>query len=183
MLNINPIWTPEHQQETFRTILTAMSQPGKVLAIHHDEYSDCLSAVLATLLDGTVSLADPDLLVSAADWPMLQVNQADVDKADFIVCNGQSKLCIEPKLGSLESPEQSATLMLSVKSLTEGDLIALLSGPGVNGCTKIHCSGLDAEWLRQREDWVCEFPLGIDILLIDSQGIMALPRTTKVEVK
>jgi alpha-D-ribose 1-methylphosphonate 5-triphosphate synthase subunit PhnH len=183
MLNVAAIWTPEHQQQTFRTILEAMSRPGSLHAIHFDEQSNTLSAVLATLLDGTVTLADPGALVSVADWPLLQSSQDKIETADFIICKGQSKPDITPKLGTLESPEQSATLILKVESLIEGALSVLLTGPGINGSQSVSISGLDTDWLSNREDWVCEFPLGVDLILIDDKRLIAIPRTTKVEVK
>lgn len=183
MLNVAKIWTPEHQQHTFRSILEAMSRPGMVQAIASDQQSDTLGAVLATLLDGTVSLADPESLIEAAAWPMMQANQADSEQADFIVCEGKSSVSMTPKLGTLEGPEQSATLILKVQSLTQGDMTLSFSGPGVNGTKTVQLSGLNPDWLTHREDWVCEFPLGVDLLLVDEQGLMAIPRTTKVEVK
>jgi alpha-D-ribose 1-methylphosphonate 5-triphosphate synthase subunit PhnH len=52
----------------------------------------------------------------------------------------------------------------------------------VEGNTQCSIAGLDVEWLTWRAGWVSAFPLGVDLLLVDDTAVIALPRTTKVEV-
>ena len=134
MLDMAPLWTPEVQQQNYRTLLEAMSRPGQVKPIlwqkqdlrHRsgwgDRCSDTAMAVLATLIDGEVSLADPDRLLAERDWLPLQAKSAEPALADYILCKGDSAPEFEPKLGTLSSPEQSATILIQVESLTNGTL-------------------------------------------------------------
>lgn len=183
MLEVAAIWTADAQQQNYRALLDAMSRPGQVKPIFwQGQDGNTTIAVLATLLDGEVSLADPRGLLRDADWPLLQAVSAAPEEADYIVCPGNQAPDFDPKLGTLASPEHSATLILQVDSLSEGELRLRMTGPGVDGCLTARFSGLHREWLSRREDWVCAFPLGVDFLLVDHGGVLALPRTTCVEV-
>jgi alpha-D-ribose 1-methylphosphonate 5-triphosphate synthase subunit PhnH len=183
MLEVAAIWTPNTQQQTYRALLEAMSRPGKVIPIVQETSDQAYTAILATLLDAEVTLADPDGLLDEEIWPMLQANSAKPQAADYLLCSGGKPPSFQPKLGSLPSPEQSATLIIKVDSLIEGELNLFLSGPGVDGTVRCAITGLDPDWLTNRESWVSAFPLGADLLLVDETTVLALPRTTKVEVR
>jgi alpha-D-ribose 1-methylphosphonate 5-triphosphate synthase subunit PhnH len=183
MLEVAAIWTPNTQQQNYRALLEAMSHPGKVKAILQVTKEQAWMAILVTLLDAEVSLADPDGLLDEGIWPMLQAKNTKPYEADYILCSGGKPPCFQPKLGSLPSPEQSATIIIKVDSLSEGEMSLVLSGPGVQGNTRCAIAGLDSDWLTQRESWVSAFPLGVDLLLVDETSFVALPRTTKVEVR
>jgi len=183
MIEVASIWQPDIQQHNFRALLAAMSHPGQVKPILSAEDDNAATtAVLATLLDGTVSLADPDRLLDDNEWPLLQAENADPANADYILCAGCNVPELEPKLGTLASPERSATVVIQVADLTGGNLQLRLIGPGINGYIDCAPTGLNTEWLERREDWVCAFPLGVDWLLVDHSSVLAIPRTTKVEV-
>lgn len=183
MLELASIWTPDLQQKNYRALLEATSRPGLIQPIHFSQESaDALTAVLAALLDSEVSLADVDQQIHQDSWPLFQAKRADVESADYVVCQGHKAPMFEPKVGTLESPEHSATLLLSVNSLNTGPLILELTGPGIESSIKCSISGLNHEWLKQREDWVGAFPLGVDVLLMDQTHVLALPRTTVVEI-
>jgi alpha-D-ribose 1-methylphosphonate 5-triphosphate synthase subunit PhnH len=183
MLEVAAIWTPNTQQQNYRVLLEAMSRPGKVNVILRETRDQAYTAILATLLDAEVTLADPDGLLDEAAWPMLQANSAKPQEADYVLCFGGKPPYFQPKLGTLPSPEQSATIIIKVDSLSGGDMSLLLSGPGVDGTNRCAITGLDPDWLTNRENWVSAFPLGVDILLVDETTVLALPRTTKVEVR
>jgi alpha-D-ribose 1-methylphosphonate 5-triphosphate synthase subunit PhnH len=183
MLDLQPIWQAETQQQNYRVLLQAMSRPGSRQALHGvTESSDAAVAVLATLLDGSVSLSDPHGLLSEAENSLLQAGQVDPGEADYLLCCGQQAPTFEPKLGTLPSPEYSATLVIKVSSLSNGELRLNLSGPGIHEQRACAITGLDADWLVRRQSWVCGFPLGVDLILVDKDQVMALPRTTQVEV-
>lgn len=183
MLMFDPIWLPETQQTHFRILLEAMSRPGSVQTLSiTPQAGPTALAVLATLLDGAVSLADPHGLLSEQDWAMLQTQQKPATEAEYIICNGATTPDFTPLLGTLQSPEQSATIVLMVESLSQGDTSIRLSGAGINGTRKCSLQGLNPEWLNCREDWVCSFPLGVDLILVDGKEVMAIPRTSRIEV-
>lgn len=182
MLDVAPIWTAHVQQQNYRALLDAMSRPGSVSNIGCGDNDKPYLAVLATLLDGAVSLADPQQLLKDQDWPLLQAKFRDLANADYLLFEGSQVTAVQPKLGTLPNPEDSSTLIIHVQSLTQGNLRLRLSGPGVNGTTDVAIDGLHHDWITQRADWVCAFPLGVDIILVDQDAVMALPRTTRVEV-
>jgi alpha-D-ribose 1-methylphosphonate 5-triphosphate synthase subunit PhnH len=191
MLNVSAIWLPDFQQQNFRAILEAMARPGSCQAlalngneVDSDALEDAYIAVLASLLDNSVTLADPDMLISQDNTVLLQANSTDSEQADFILCRGDRMPDFELKLGTLPSPELSATIILIVKKIDDrqqGDLNLRLSGPGINDQKYCAISGLNLQWLAAREEWISSFPLGVDLLLVDDAKVMALPRTTKVE--
>jgi alpha-D-ribose 1-methylphosphonate 5-triphosphate synthase subunit PhnH len=183
MLEVAAIWTPNTQQQNYRVLLDAMSRPGRVKSILYASKDQACTAILATLLDADVSLADPDSLLDEDAWPMLQAYNTKPEEADYILCGGGKPPSFQPKLGSLSCPELSATIIIKVDSLSEGEMNLLLSGPGVDGIARCAIAGLDADWLSRRERWVAAFPLGVDLLLVDETAVLALPRTTKVELQ
>ena len=183
MLNLDPIWMPDAQQTHFRLLLDAMARPGKCHTLTTvPEDGPTVLAVMATLLDAEVSLADPHALLRSDDWPMLQAASALVEQADYVVCDGSRTPNFTPKLGTLPSPEQSATLILVVDELGQGDTQLRLAGPGIADTESLLIKGMDKQWLEMREDWTCAFPLGVDLILVDGKQLVALPRTTKVEI-
>jgi len=183
MLAIDPIWQPEAQQATFRLLLDAMSYPGKCLKLNVVPRDGLVAlTVLSTLLDTEVSLADPHNLLKAEDWLMLQTKSVHQDNANYILCDASQLPDFTPKPGILKSPEQSATLLLVVDKLGEGDLQLNLTGSGIKDHQSLDVTGLNRKWLYIRNEWNCSFPLGVDFILIDNTQIVALPRTTKVEI-
>jgi alpha-D-ribose 1-methylphosphonate 5-triphosphate synthase subunit PhnH len=164
-------------------LLEVMSRPGSKQALSiTPKAGPTALAVLATLLDGAVSLADPHELLCEQDWTMLQTQQKPATEADYLICHGATAPDFTPLLGSLQSPEKSATIVLIVESVSHGDIQLKLSGAGIAKTRECSLQGLNPQWLSSREDWVCSFPLGVDLILVDDKEVMAIPRTTKVEV-
>jgi len=184
MLKLDPIWQPDIQQANFRLLLDAMAYPGRCFTLHTVPKEGHITlSVLATLLDAEVTFSDPYSLLRTDDWPMLQAKSTSADKADYVLCDASQLPKFSPKLGTLPDPERSATLILMVNNLGQGEQTLKLSGPGIKDTESLSIDGLNAEWLAKRNDWVCSFPLGVDMILVDEQHVAALPRTTKVEVE
>jgi alpha-D-ribose 1-methylphosphonate 5-triphosphate synthase subunit PhnH len=55
-----------------------------------------------------------------------------------------------------------------------------LSGPGIETLAVLSLQGLDLSWLQQRSQWNSAFPMGVDMLLVAHDGLVALPRTTRI---
>lgn len=183
MLELNPIWLPETQQAQFRLLLEAMARPGRCYSVlKTPAQENAALTILATLLDAEVSLADPHRLLSNDVWPLLQAQPSSPDMADYIVCNAVQAPDFIPKLGTLPSPELSATLVLVVDKLGHGDKQLKLSGPGIEKTVRLVVNGLVSEWLSKHDAWNAAFPLGVDFILVDDNQVTALPRTTKVQV-
>lgn len=177
------IWQADIQQQMFRQLAEAFSRPGTVCDLTPwINGATAQRAVLATLMDGEATLADPHGQIATADWPLLQARQSEPNTARYIVAAGNRPPDFQPALGSLESPEFGATLVIEVEAVASGSLTMELQGPGIKGRRELCLSGLHTDWLLRRADWVVDFPLGVDILLLDATCIVALPRTTYVAI-
>lgn len=177
------IWQADVQQRVFRELTEAFSRPGEVRDMTHWIASaTARRAVLATLMDGEVTLANPHEQIVAADWPLLQARRDTPENARYIAADGRRATDFQPALGSLENPESGATLLIEIDAVGCGPLIIELTGPGVDGRRELFLAGLHGDWLEQRADWVVGFPLGVDFLLCDATRIVALPRTTRVTI-
>lgn len=183
MLKIDAIWQGETQQKIFRDLLHCMSLPGEIADL--SQYlgkSSALVGVLATLLDKTVSWSDEDGLLTKSDCYLLQAPIAPSETAQFVVIDAtlppQTDFC--PNLGELPNPEKGATLVLQGKALGMGNQSLQLSGAGVKETRLVHFAGFHPEWFIRRQEWVANFPLGVDMILVDSTRVMALPRTIRV---
>lgn len=170
----NP-WQPHVQQYIFRQLMHAVAYPGRALALP----GDALPGVLATVVDAEVSLADVGGLITADDGRRLQARRAAPELARFVVARGESAPTFEPALGSLECPEQGATVIVRVKTLGQGATLRL-RGPGIDGTTTLAVTGLDPDWIIRRTVWNASFPLGVDLILVDADQVAALPRTTLI---
>lgn len=175
------IWQAGRQQTLFRRILDAMSYPGRRVELT-DAKTPADRALLATLLDPTVSLCDHHGLLPASDWPLLAASHASAESADFVLADGSLAPDFLPRTGSLDEPEKSATLVLRVDALGSGSTRLLLTGPGIEKTERLAVDGLHHDWLTRRADWVSAFPMGVDLILADHQHLVALPRTTRVEL-
>lgn len=175
------VWQPPRQQQAFRRLMTAFSYPGRVLPLAAEGES-ALTLVLATLVDGACTLADPQRLLACDDLRRLGARQASVDSADFVLARGDRVLDAAPRLGSLENPERGATVVLRVGRLGEGTALSL-QGPGIAGEQVLRVGGVDPAWWTLRAEWNSHFPLGVDLILVGEQAVTALPRTTRIALK
>jgi alpha-D-ribose 1-methylphosphonate 5-triphosphate synthase subunit PhnH len=176
---IDKIWQADFQQQTFRQLLNAFSRPGSIVALPNAGGRDALG-VLATLTDGETSLADPHDLLTDNDWLRLQLRPSKLEQAMYIICQGARPVDFEPRLGTLASPEYGATLIVLVDSVCAGNPRYRLSGPGIETFATLSLQGLDSGWIQQRSQWNSAFPMGVDMLLIANDGLVAVPRTTRI---
>lgn len=182
-MKVENIWQADIQQRVFRELVEAFSRPGDIR-----DLGPCVDgaaaqrAVLATLMDGEMTLADPHGQIAAADWPLLQATPGATESTRYVAVDGRRAPDFQPMLGSLESPEFGATVLVEIDCVGEGALSLELSGPGVDGQRTLCLAGLHPDWLARRADWVGGFPLGVDLLLSDATHLVALPRTTRIRI-
>lgn len=182
-MNAESIWLANIQQRVFRELVEAFSRPGDIR-----EIGNCVDgaiarrAVLATLMDAEMTLADPQEQIPPEDWPLLQARRVKSEYGRYVAAKGSSAPDFQPALGSLESPELGATLLIEIDKVGQGDISLELVGPGINGRRQLRLAGLHPDWLTRREAWVSSFPLGVDMLLSDAHRIVALPRTTQIHI-
>jgi alpha-D-ribose 1-methylphosphonate 5-triphosphate synthase subunit PhnH len=167
-------WSAPRQQTVFRQLLRAFSFPGRIETMTE---GDALTQTLATLVDREATLADPQNLLNDLTRQRLQARMTGPERAQFIVADGGLSPIFEPSLGTLESPEQGATILLTVAALGKGAAWQLC-GPGIAATQALAIAGLDPAWLAHRQVWNDGFPLGVDLILMDANSVVALPRTT-----
>lgn len=180
-------WMPDAQQQAFRAVLDGFARPGTLVPA---QQSSAVLMFLSAVLDESVSLADPLGLVGTDARRLLLAPTAPQAQARFVLLDGRRPpdAGFQPTLGTLESPELSATLVLTVDALSDASTsadaaVALqLQGPGVPGTRVLAVSGLHPDWLARRAAWVGAYPMGVDIVLAAPDAMAALPRTTRIVV-
>lgn len=181
-------WTPDAQQQAFRAVLDGFARPGT--RVQAQEQGAALM-FLSAVLDESVSLADPLGLVDRDARRMLLAPTAPAAQARFILLDGRTPpdAGFQPTLGTLESPELGATLVLTVDALgdaptpADAAVVLQLQGPGVPGTRVLSVTGLHTDWLARRAVWVGAYPLGVDIVLAAPDALVALPRTTRIAIE
>jgi len=183
-------------QQTFRRALEALGMPGRLqqLTAHPQLRTADLPAdvqwpatLLLMLLDHEVSLfvddfanAEPlrDLLQRRTRVATGDAATAAVAVSDITTLTPQ--LITTLRRGSLHYPDDGATLVVLVDDLTV-DPTATLTGPGVDGEIAVALPGFTAELLAARETAVGQYPIGIDLFVLDRAGrLLGLPRTTTI---
>lgn len=174
-------WTPALQQAAFRQIMNCFAYPGRV-GVLETEAEHALPLLLATLVDREVSLADPQALLDEDEQRRLGAHLASPEKAQFVIYAGQCPPDFVPALGSLENPEQGATLILIAESLATGASLHL-TGPGIPDKAAVSIQGVDPAWWQKRERWNSGFPMGVDMIVVAGRQVLGLPRTTRLTAK
>ena len=107
---------------------------------------------------------------------------SSVETANFVLADGNRLLEAAPRLGTLENPEQGATVVLRVSRFGEGTRLRL-TGPGIQHEQVLQISGVNPGWWVQRTEWNGHFPLGVDLILVTEHEVAVLPRTTRINFK
>jgi alpha-D-ribose 1-methylphosphonate 5-triphosphate synthase subunit PhnH len=187
-----------HIQSAYRLILNAMSCPGSIFDLqmqaqsikHISKIHSCVLLLGLMFLDAEVSfcmVTKQDEYVSGILNQLTYARAVSLSDADYIFILEDAETeeiedaFMKAKTGTLINPHQSATLLMSVPLICpEGDLV--LSGPGIEITRSIGIEGIK-KYLSWREKKNIEYPLGIDLIVLDSMNKMAcLPRTTQVKL-
>ena len=174
-------WAASRQQTIFRQLMRAFSYPGRIETLANTG-AQALTLTLAALIDRGSSLADPQNLIDDLTSQRLQTPLTAAERAHFVIADGTRPPAFTPALGSLESPEHGATIVLKVVALGLGT-DCRLEGPGIAGSQSLAVTGLESSWIEQRRSWNAAFPLGVDMILLDDIHAVALPRTTRITLK
>jgi len=204
----NPV---AHSQQAFRLILRAMSEPGErvccgsLLAnapeINQSGIADASFITALTLLDQDTKIwLSPTM--SQADFianlrfhcgsPL--VSSAAV--ADFVFMSVAEWSSLAGfKQGCEENPHHSATLIIQCaqqfaderenqnEDLQNSGLKTLtLSGPGIPGQRSVQLPGIIDKHLALLQQNYQIFPLGRDLLFTFGSYLMAIPRSTRLEI-
>jgi alpha-D-ribose 1-methylphosphonate 5-triphosphate synthase subunit PhnH len=173
-------------QASFRTILEAMSRPGRIQRItaRITPPAPLCTAAAAALL--TLADADTPLWLDGGDtiaeWLRFHCGAPitpDIGAARFVLTCGNAPSLEALDAGTDEDPQLGATLILQVAGLVAGDGWRL-TGPGIQHEHRLRVLGAPADftatWARNQ----ALFPRGVDVLLCAGDSIAALPRSVMI---
>lgn len=156
----------------FAAVLAALSRPGTIHDLPGGE-----GAVIDALLDGECRVhAVPDAEAAVARTGARLAPQARCDHAVMGAPEDAGWASRVP-VGSQLHPEGGATVLLRARFDIGARL--RLTGPGIDGAREVRVATADGLWAARS---VHVYPLGFDLLLIDGESLMGLPRSTRVEV-
>ncbi|BDH60057.1 phosphonate C-P lyase system protein PhnH [Lysinibacillus sp. PLM2] len=181
-----------HTQKAFRTILDALSFPGKINQLDEGEidmesFNSKTALVCETLLDSEVTfhVIEEEQSITHILRAFTGSHLTDLNKADYVIIPQETSIeriinsLSLVKIGNLANPHKSATIIFEVDSLLNGYYYEL-TGPGIKIKTELNCT-IHPEIIEKRREINVEYPLGIDFILIDSRGnVVGIPRTTQI---
>lgn len=184
-------------QKAYRQVLDSMSQPGKINTIHEQAMKNSLEiGCFPSTIVLIQMLFDTEIKFKVCskhekEWVKL-INQltyaqvSNADEADFIlILNDAERKEAEMALkmanvGDLQNPQYGATFIVEARSLNSGQELKI-TGPGIMTERLIKVDTLE-NLMDLRAEKNAEYPLGIDLIFIDSQDhVLCLPRTTQIE--
>ena len=179
-------------QSTFRSVMDAMARPGSVQRI--SAVSGAPSAMMRGAAAIALTLFDHDTPIwldsrmsettDVAKWLKFHTSAPvipDSSISSFALIGSPREL---PPLdrfafGSNEYPDRSTTLILQVESLTQGPSLELC-GPGIDGAAILRVATQPQDLFERLAINASLFPRGIDVVLVDDDAIVAIPRTTRI---
>lgn len=190
-------------QQSFRTLLDAMSRPGRVQALpsaaldgivppsvpRGTALSLSTAAVLLCLLDAETTVHLSGRLATAPSLAWLRFHTgvrlaARGDAAAFTVTRAaelETVLWEALDIGSDEAPQDGGTLIVEVDSLETGTPLQL-RGPGIEGVQPLCVAGPSPAFWQWRRQLSTQRPRGIDLVLCCGDRLTALPRSTRIEI-
>lgn len=181
-------------QRCFRAVLSAMAHPGMIEAVPAPAgmpapLTPAMTAVLLTLADYDTPLWLDQVYDTDAVRHYLAFHcgcplTLQPGPARFIAVSGVAAL---PPLGELapgtaEYPDRSVTVLLELPSFAAGGARVRLSGPGIRGLHEFSMGALDAAFWQEAQRNAWQYPLGVDFIFCAGGSVMALPRSTRIEL-
>lgn len=184
-----------YTQSLFRTLLDCMSRPGKIGQIKPAScglsfsFTDYTLGVAITLLDQEVTFhIYNDRNSSSVQLQMYTMSQqVSMEECDYFFVNEDENFDVRRlKKGSLEFPDESATVIYQVHKLSEerilhpGAIKLQLQGPGIRDTNILYIYGLNQQVIEPWHQCNQEFPLGLDWIFVDEEGkVCCIPRSTR----
>ncbi|OOM78635.1 phosphonate C-P lyase system protein PhnH [Clostridium sp. BL-8] len=184
-------------QTAYRKVLNCMSRPGSIenLACQIEkvdidvDFSRSNLIMMYMLLDAEVSfkiVSHEEEKISKLVNQLTYGKYTSLEEADFIfIMKDADEDMVEQafkdaKIGDLIDPHKSATIVVEVEEIS-GNKELMLTGPGIKKENYMQVK-IKGDWLGEREKKNIEYPLGIDMILLDEESnVMCLPRTTQIK--
>lgn len=178
---------PVHDtQAVHRALVRAFSFPGRAVSVAGPS-SRCLDprlpgalgAVAQTLLDSETTFSHPNPGVVTE---LTGAHRRPADQAAFVLVPlwddaAWSQAFGSARRGTLADPHDGATVIAWAPTSTPG-LSWTASGPGFETPVSLVLPG--EAWVATRNQACREFPLGVDLLWVRGDSVIALPRTTRL---
>ena len=181
-------------QSVFRVVLDALSRPGSVgrvpaMSTVPPEMLDPATAAVALCLfdhDTEIWLGDGMACIDVYDFLKLHCSCPLVKSgltADFALLRAVDGV---PGLGQFNPgtdtyPDRSTTLVVQVPGIDNGPPI-VLTGPGIETADELRVEGMPDYFWQERRDQQEIFPCGVDLIFTCGDRLVALPRSTEIEV-
>jgi len=179
-------------QSTFRSVMDAMARPGSVQRVTASAGTPAgmmrgAAAIALTLFDHDTPIwldAAMSETTDVARWLKFHTSApviADSSVASFALIGDAENLPALDRFafGSSEYPDRSTTLILQVDSLTLGPAFEL-KGPGIDGSALLRAMFRPRDLFERLAINETLFPRGIDVVLVQDDAIVAIPRTTRL---
>ena len=197
-----------HSQQAFRLILRAVSEPGEEVSFDGlldgtqpgAGIADASFITALVLLDQDTRVWISPAMAQPAFIDNLRFHcgaalVASPEQADFAFVSLQDWISMNGfKKGSEENPHQAATLIIQIashrrESAANGQGLEmdapvrklLLSGPGVCGKRPVSLPGIRDKHISLLQRNHQTFPLGNDFLFTFGRGLLAMPRSTRID--
>ncbi len=180
MATPQPTASETRNHQTFSALMWALSYPGRPQRLPFAA-PGAYAAIGDALLDIETSFFTDDAALHTA---LLRTGARPlgVDRAGYqfypqlsaAACAG----LVAAPMGTFTHPDRGATLVIGC-ALGEGRALTL-SGPGLPRPATIHIGGLPSALWQVRRRCI-RYPLGWDIVLVDGEQLVGIPRTSSVE--
>lgn len=190
-------------QHNFRALMDAMSRPGTIFKLKKHGFSlnqrlfnPNILTVLKTLGDKNVTFC-LGTIYDEEYTTYIEINTGmrpvAIEYADYAVFYGKfyDDAISRVNTGTLEFPESSSCVIISVEKILEGaglesaagHKLIKMKGPGIKDASKISLTGFDLKFARMITKLNAAFPLGTDVIFAGEDGnIACMPRTSMIEV-
>jgi alpha-D-ribose 1-methylphosphonate 5-triphosphate synthase subunit PhnH len=179
-------------QTTFRSVMAAMARPGSVQRIVAPAGTPSgmmhgTAAIALTLFDHDTPLwldASMSQAPDVAKWLKFHTGAPVVPDASVCAFALIGHAAALPPLdrfsfGTNEYPDRSTTLVLQVRSLSQGQTLEL-RGPGIDGVAVLRAAIQPSDMVERLAINAGLFPRGIDVVLVADDAVVAIPRTTRL---
>jgi alpha-D-ribose 1-methylphosphonate 5-triphosphate synthase subunit PhnH len=188
LIKTAPVQTPleARAHATFDALMRALSYPGRPQTLRLEERTP-FKAIAEALLDLEVTAFSTEQLLGN-DLRATGAKLVSLERAEYVfiphLTEAHLPLLQRVNRGSTLTPDDAATLVIGA-SFAEEPLESAqqlrLRGSGIKDSLEVRIGGLPRDFWRVREA-IIAFPIGWDVLLISSNQILGLPRTTAVEM-
>lgn len=160
----------------FDALLGAMSRPGEIKQLPSAGFTSVIAALIDRECTAHTTEAALEQQIQKAGARLV-----DARHADFVFCSVSEVVELIPqlKMGSDLYPDDGATLVVLADKKEETMLT--LQGPGIEAVAHVNAFNIPKEaWTRRTEN--IRYPMGFDMIIVSDSHVLAIPRSTQVEI-